>query len=121
MELEPDLVSLTDGERADVVAVVNYVGPGFSALTSAINKINFFTDVRITSATQVTLFGMKKFQVMNQCWLLRTQETTVVEHQVKDVASLPVITKVCSGISAVSTGYEACGAQVTAGTGNCTL
>ena len=112
MELEPQISDLPDGQLVNIVATVNYVGPGFAALTSSIHRLNFMTDMRITSATHVTLFGMKKMKVVDQHWLLRTNETVIVEHQVRDVQTIPVVAEVCSGISAVSTGYEACGARV---------
>ena len=113
MELEPNIAGVADGTRVDVVARVNYVGAGFSSLTTTIHQVNLFVDVRIPNAGLVTLFGMRKLQVSNQCWIMRTAETTILEHHVKDVNIIPTVTEVCSGISAVSTGYEACGAEVT--------
>ena len=104
MELEPDIPKLADGTRLDVVATVSFVGPGFSIPTTAINKTTIFVDMRLPNVTHVTLFGMKKFQVLSQSWVLRTSDTTVMEHQVKDITTIPVVTEVCSGISAASAG-----------------
>ena len=58
------------------------------------------------------MFGIKTLTVGSQVWLTRTPSTVALRHQPKEFSKMTTVIEVCSGISAVSQGCEACGATV---------
>ena len=110
MDLEPHFGSLQDGQRVDCVVEVILSGPGYSVLTTKIHGTTILSDVKLDKGKVFTLFGMKKWQISNQLWLLKTDNSVVLQHLPKDVKDLLNMTEVCSGIGAVTEGYKACGA-----------
>ena len=88
MELEPNIQALQDGHRVDCVVEVLFTGPGYSVLTTKIHKVTSLTDVKLTKGQSFTLFGMSKWQVANQLWLMNTEHTVVLQHLPRDVSEL---------------------------------
>ena len=43
---------------------------------------------------------------------MNTEHTVVMQHLPRDVSELKMMTEICSGIGAVTEGYEACGATI---------
>ena len=112
MELEPDIRLLDDGTTVDLVADVAITGPGYSVVTAVIHKNSVLVDLNLADSRRVTLFGVKKLTVGSQVWLSRTPSTLALRHQAKEFSKMSTVTEVCSGTSAVSQGYEACGAKM---------
>ena len=109
MDLEPDWHLLAEGSRVDIVVGVISTGPGYSVVQSSIRGSIFLTDINLGGSSKVTLFGVRKLTVGQQCWLTRTSETVVLNHQPRDLMKPLTVTEVCAGIDAVSEGYRACG------------
>ena len=78
-------------------------------VTTQVHHSTVFTDIHLPKGVLVTLFGVRKQAVGGRTWLLRTENTVILEHSTIDMDKFKVNAEVCAGIGAATTGFEACG------------
>ena len=113
MDLEPRLVSVPNRTSVDLVVTLEFLFPGFTLVSTSIHKQRIFTDIRLDKGHAVTLFAVQKEEISARIWVLRTPETLVVEHVPIDVARFQESTEICTGIAAVTQGYDQCAVSTT--------
>ena len=102
-----------DGEVVNLVVSAVFTTPGFSSIRTSIHHEVEYTDVKLSSTGVVTMFGLQKKTISGKVWVLRTEDTMILEHPAIDVAKFSESTEICTGIGAVTTGYEKCGVSTT--------
>ena len=100
-----------DGDIINIVARVEFKGPGISICTSKLKHQSFRTDVKLTGGV-VTLFNVRKQTINHQIWLVRTDKTVVLQHEAIQAERFTSVAETCAGFGGVSQGYEKCGCEV---------
>ena len=113
MDLEPSVPLVDDGTIVNIVVNSQFTSPGFSVVKTCIHQDLVYTDLKLKQGGKITLFGVRKQTFSGRSWLLRTAETLVMEHSPIDVTNFKESIELCTGIGAVTTGYEQCGVQTT--------
>ena len=110
MGWETNLGCSMDGDIINMVARVEFKGPGISICTSKLKHQSFRTDVKLTGV--VTLFNVRKQTINHQIWLVRTDKTVVLLHEAIQAERFTSVAEICAGFGGVSQGYEKCGCEV---------
>ena len=115
LQLDPSLASMQEGTLIDVVIKLDIALPGCVVGKTMINQQLVYTDCTISGTKQViTLFRVQKKTISNQIWVMQTDQTEIIEHQVVSKNHLTSIVETCAGIGAVDVGYQAAGARIAA-------
>ena len=90
MDLEIPIFSLPDSTVCDVVVRPNFISAGFTVVTTQVHHSTVFTDIHLPKGVLVTLFGVRKQAVGGRTWLLRTENTVILEHSTIDMDKFKV-------------------------------
>ena len=108
--LEDDFHHLHDHATTSVLAEVLFYMPGGHVCRSAVSKQTFRTNASLTrDRPTFTLLEAEFLRKGNSCWLLTTETSRCFPHEPLTIESFQQSIEACSGIAAVSTGYEAIG------------
>ena len=112
-DIEPLIGPQHHGQQVSLVISTAVYQPGRHLCHSLIHQQPIMTDCILQRGHPVhtVLKGTIQFKE-GRCWLCMTHETRCFPRQAPEMQGLYRIIDACSGISAVTKGYEACGAQV---------
>ena len=114
LNLEPLFSTLIDGSYIDVVVSVQLVCPGATCCKTVIHNQECITDIAFAKhGGKATIFGAKVSYINGRYWILNAPETMVVSHS-SDFQHPFKLVEACSGIGAVSLGYNAAGIETAA-------
>lgn len=109
-DVEPDFT--IDGNIVSAVVDVSFFCPGANLCHSVCYKHPIITDVHLAKdMKRVTLFHVKIQRLNGRVWLLNTPTTRVVAHGTPNISDVSNVVELCSGIGAVSKGYQWCGGK----------
>ena len=111
MDLETPLLTLVDGSLTDVVVQPSFISAGCTVVTTCIHRTVAFTDVKLPKGSRSTLLGVQKRVIGGKLWLVRTDDTVVIEHGSIDMDKFNESTELCAGVGASTLGFHACGVE----------
>ena len=111
LQLEDDLLHVSDGTVVNLVADIINSDNGISECCSLINKIHFKTTADLnTNCKRVTILQGIKQTKNGDIWIECSAYTVVYQRQSKPSIPLQAV-EVCAGISAMGEGLRACQIQ----------
>ena len=111
MDLEPTFHSIQDGTKIDLVVQPSFVAADFTVVSTCAHQQIAFSDITLAKCAKFTMLGIQKKTIAGRIWLVRNDETLIIEHGPVNVRSFQVSTEVCAGIGASTVGFQACGVR----------
>ncbi len=109
-DVEPDLTMV--GSTVSVVVDISFICPGASMCQTVCYKKSVTTDVQLNrNMGRVTLFQVEVQHCNGRIWLLATPDTSILAHETRCIENVKNVVELCSGIGAVSKGYQRCGGK----------
>ena len=109
-DVEPDFNMV--GSTVSLVVDVSFICPGANMCQTACYKRPVVTDVQLSKDMgRVTLFHVEVQHQNGRIWLHGTPKTSILNHETHDIANITNVVELCSGIGAVTKGYQRCGGR----------
>ena len=114
IHLEPSLKDTPDGTLVDCVVRPIWHGSSFTLVETLIHKQLVRIQTMIPKQQRVTLFHFRKQKEDGFVVLEQTQQSVIIGHQPWTQSTLRTHVETCSGLGAVTTGYQKCGVNTVA-------
>ena len=110
LAIEDDFRDLRDHQTTSVLAELLFFLPGGHVCRTAISKQTFRTNANLNrDRSTFTLLDAEFLKQGNTCWLMQQDTSTCIVHEVLSPECFQHAIEACSGIAAVTTGYEEIG------------